>query len=317
MDLIASLLRSAPRPSPPQLLAAALGLALLAALSCSATALVARLLAFGACRRAIWRFWYGKIASDHAHDDDIVYMNYGYAPTATVLPSAEAADQLCANLYLRVAAGAGARGVAGKRVLEVGAGRGGGASLVARTLRPARVVAVDFSPSAVALAQRRHAGVANLEFRVGDAEKLPFADAEFDVVLNVESSHCYGNVAQFVAEVARVLKPGGVFAMADFRSPEQMSALEALLRAQAGLELVEAEDITSNVLDALDVRSAASPARLSALSPSPRPHARFLCSWTTSASASRSLRRLRQSSAGSLASSRGSRAAGSTPGSRS
>jgi hypothetical protein len=134
------------------------------------------------------------------------------------------------------------------------------------------------------------------------------------VVLNVESSHCYGNVAQFVAEVARVLKPGGVFAMADFRSPEQMSALEALLRAQAGLELVEAEDITSNVLDALDVRSAASPARLSALSPSPRPHARFLCSWTTSASASRSLRRLRQSSAGSLASSRGSRAAGSTPG---
>ena len=75
MDLLASLLRGAPRPSPPQLLAAALGLALLAALSCSATALVARLLAFGVCRRAIWRAWYGKIASDHANDDEIVYMN--------------------------------------------------------------------------------------------------------------------------------------------------------------------------------------------------------------------------------------------------
>ena len=251
MDFLASLLRTP--PSTPQLLAAALGLAVLVALSCSATALVGRLLAFRGCRRAIWQFWYSKLANDHASDDDFTFMNYGFLPTRTALPAPEASDQLCANLYLRVAEGAGARGLAGKHVLEVGAGRGGGASLVARSLRPARVVAADFSPSAVALAQRRHAVVPNLEFRVGDAEQLPFADAEFDVVLNVESSHCYGNVARFIAEVARVLKPGGVFSMADFRSPDEMKALEALLRAQAGLELVEAEDITGNVLEALDV----------------------------------------------------------------
>lgn len=180
-------------------------------------------------------------------------MNYGHAPTTeTPLPLAERADQFCANLYLRVLKGV-AGGVAGKRVLEVGAGRGGGASLVARSLGPASVVAVDYSAGAVALARRRHAGVRNLEFVAGDAEALPFADASFDVVLNVESSHCYGSIEKFVAEVARVLRPGGAFVMCDFRSSAaDMAALEAVLRAQPGLALVEREDITEGVVRALD-----------------------------------------------------------------
>lgn len=239
-------------PAPPALAAAALGLAVLLALSCSAMPVLRRLLAVAACRRAIFKFWYGRIAADHRDQDSIVFMNYGFSPTRAgeELAPAERADQLCANLYRRVAGAAGS--LKGKRVLEVGAGRGGGASLVARALAPAKLVACDYSPSAVALAQRRHAAVRNLEFVEGDAEALPFADASFDAVLNVESSHCYGSIERFVAEVARVLKPGGAFCMCDFRTVADMRALEALLRAQPALELVEAVDITANVVAALE-----------------------------------------------------------------
>ena len=54
-------------------------------------------------------------------------------------------------------------------------------------------------------------------FEVGDSESIPFEDEKFDVVLNVESSHCYGDMDQFMSEVTRVLKPGGHFLWCDLR----------------------------------------------------------------------------------------------------
>ena len=53
----------------------------------------------------------------------------------------------------------------------------------------------------------------------GSALDLPFPDASFDVVLNVEASNDYGDRRRFFREVARVLKPDGIFLYADsFRS---------------------------------------------------------------------------------------------------
>jgi ubiquinone/menaquinone biosynthesis C-methylase UbiE len=43
----------------------------------------------------------------------------------------------------------------------------------------------------------------------GDAENLPFPQVSFDAVINVESAHCYGSIERFLAEVHRVLRPGG------------------------------------------------------------------------------------------------------------
>ena len=51
----------------------------------------------------------------------------------------------------------------------------------------------------------------------GNAESLPFADESFDAVINVEASHGYPDFPRFLAEVARVLRPGGHFLYADFR----------------------------------------------------------------------------------------------------
>jgi ubiquinone/menaquinone biosynthesis C-methylase UbiE len=184
-------------------------------------------------------------------------MNYGYAPPAGTEPlaldAADEPDRYCAQLYHHVAGPAHLRGAA---VLEVGSGRGGGASFLTRTHRPASYTGADYSPQAVALCQQRHAGVPDLKFAVGDAEKLPFADASFDVVVNVESSHCYGHVDRFFAEVARVLRPGGRFAYTDFRSGADMAALKQLLAGTPGLEIVEQEDITARVLAALEADDA-------------------------------------------------------------
>ena len=206
-----------------------------------------------ALRRLIWRWWYGRLAGKYTARD-WTFMNYGYAnATPLNLAAKDEPDRYGAQLYEYVTRPAK---LGGADVLEVGCGRGGGASFLARTLQPKSYTGADFSPPAVALCQQRHAGVPNLSFAVGDAEKLPFADASFDVVVNVESSHCYGQVDRFFAAVARVLRPGGRFAYTDFRSAGDMEFLTQTLAATPGLEIVEQEDITARVLAALEADDA-------------------------------------------------------------
>jgi ubiquinone/menaquinone biosynthesis C-methylase UbiE len=202
-------------------------------------------------RRLLWRFWYGRLAKQFTKAD-WTFMNYGYVPpdgTGPTLAPGDEPDRVCIQLYHRVVSPID---LAGRRVLEVGSGRGGGASYLARCCRPTHVTGADFSPQAVALCRQRHHAVANLDFLVGDAEHLPFPDASFDAVVNVESSHCYGDVAKFFAEAARVLRPGGYFLYTDFRAVSEMAALDALLAAQPVWEQVAHEDITAGVTAALE-----------------------------------------------------------------
>jgi len=170
--------------------------------------------------------------------------------------------------------------LAGHDVLEVGCGRGGGAAWMAKNLGPKRVVGMDISPSAVAHANRQHAAhighkhslltnpghptstafengqCTGLSFLAGDAEALPFPDGSFDVVVNVESSHCYGSMDRFLGEVARVLRPGGHFCFCDVRDRADAQRLrQELENNRHGLAVVELEDITANVLAALDLTS--------------------------------------------------------------
>lgn len=206
-------------------------------------------------RRMLWRWWYGRLAKRYTAAE-WTFMNYGFVPPAgtppLVLDAGGEPDRLCIQLYHRVAS---AVPLAGKEVLEVGSGRGGGASFIARHHRPAKITGADFSPQAVALCQQRHAAVPNLAFTVGDAERLPFPDASFDAVVNVESSHCYGHIDRFFAEAARVLRPGGHFLYTDFRPDADGPAWSKAL-AVPGWELVDFEDITGAVADAMQADDA-------------------------------------------------------------
>ena len=66
----------------------------------------------------------------------------------------------------------------------------------------------------------------------GDADNLPFADQSFDAVINIEASHCYPRLSHFLADVARVLRPGGHFLYVDarWRSGPRLGGASPMLR---------------------------------------------------------------------------------------
>ena len=214
--------------------------------------------AAGFLRRAISRKLYDYLARTYPLAEWTT-MNYGYAmfpgntPSLAVDPSLP--EHLALQLYMCLAVALQSDGclkLNGCEVLEIGSGRGGGAAHLARHFRPRRYVALDISVEATALARRQHGKESAVEFVHGDAENLPFAKASFDVVINVESAHCYGSIGRFLAEVHRVLRSGGRLAFADFVSERHgaRGRLLATLR-QAPLRLVHVEEITANVVAAL------------------------------------------------------------------
>jgi ubiquinone/menaquinone biosynthesis C-methylase UbiE len=92
----------------------------------------------------------------------------------------------------------------GDRVLDVGCGPGLAAT--AAIERGASAVGIDFSEAMVDEARCLNPG---MEFRVADAHSLPFEDGSFDVVLSNLTVHHLGDPDKFLAEVFRVLRPGG------------------------------------------------------------------------------------------------------------
>lgn len=100
-----------------------------------------------------------------------------------------------------------------KAVLEIGCGRGAGTELLLRHCGADRVHAFDFDPAQLAGARKRHR--ANGEHRAmlfqGDAARLPFDDARFDVVVEFAILHHVPEWPLALREIARVLRPGGVF----------------------------------------------------------------------------------------------------------
>jgi SAM-dependent methyltransferase len=98
---------------------------------------------------------------------------------------------------------------------------------------------------------------AGLVFIRGDAENLPFAPSTFDGVVNVEAPHCYPNFPRFLAEVARVLRPGGHFLYADFRFGDRLAQWEKALVA-APLQMLRNQNINAEVLRGMNQNSSRS-----------------------------------------------------------
>ena len=138
----------------------------------------------------------------------------------------------------------------GRRVLDVGCGRGGTVHVVSTMFDAQSVTGLDLSPQAIAFCRQAHARP-NVAFHEGDAEQLPFANGAFDVVTNVESSHSYPVIASFYAEVFRVLSPGGAFLYTDLQPWEQMNGNVRTLIG-LGFVLERDTDITPNVLLSCD-----------------------------------------------------------------
>lgn len=139
----------------------------------------------------------------------------------------------------------------GEVVIDLGAGGGMDCFLAGpRVGETGRVIGVDMTPDMLSKARknikgyRRQSKLDNVEFRLGEIEHLPVADASVDVVL----SNCVINLsvdkAQVWREVARVLRPGGRVAVSDLALLQPLPAavvadLEALVGCVAGADLID------------------------------------------------------------------------------
>lgn len=131
------------------------------------------------------------------------------------------------------------------QVLDIGCGAGAAAMAAAPLLSEGSVVGVDPSADFVRIANRRARRLGNVSFRVARAEELPFGDGCFDVAWSVHSTHHWGELKAGLAEVRRVLRPGGrllIVERSDADRPWGISVEHAQMLANllAGLGFAEA-----------------------------------------------------------------------------
>jgi ubiquinone/menaquinone biosynthesis C-methylase UbiE len=201
-----------------------------------------------------WHSFYDLLSrrlEDVGVADSSFFLNYGYLPLGTNDESAfeirpGTFNATSVRLVFEVI---GSVDLNGRVVTEIGCGRGGNSALVAEKFK-AQVTGIDMSAEAIAFCSKTHikthAG-GSIEFKVGDALNIPLDDASCDAVLNVESSHSYGNLPKFLKQVRRICRPGAWFLHTDFLSPEDWDQVKMRLKSM-GFVTESDRDITANVL---------------------------------------------------------------------
>jgi len=202
-------------------------------------------------RSLFFKIWYWYISTIDKNAD-VIFMNYGYSciNQKLILEPDDEKNRYSVQLYHHTAT---STDIIEKDLLEVGCGRGGGLSYINRNLFPKSVIGVDLNKKAVQFCNTYYKETNNAFFQA-NAQKLPFEDNSFDVVLNIESSHRYPEPDLFFKEVHRVLKPGGTFLFADFRFDFEIDELNKQLN-NTKMQIEQKQDITSNVVEALKLAS--------------------------------------------------------------
>jgi ubiquinone/menaquinone biosynthesis C-methylase UbiE len=191
-------------------------------------------------RPALWNRFYGLDWGETTTN------NYGFAPAEGSDPQ-RFQHQMYRELLKRLKA---KKPLDSRlRLLEVSCGRGGGLSAVLAAAPGAfDATGLDIAATAIEGCRRKYGENERLHFVQGSALDLPFPDTSFDVVSNVEASNDYGDRGRFFRQVARVLKPGGVFLYTDSFRKEHVEQMRHEL-CEAGFD-AQFDDISANVAEA-------------------------------------------------------------------
>ncbi|MCB0826749.1 MAG: methyltransferase domain-containing protein [Armatimonadetes bacterium] len=116
----------------------------------------------------------------------------------------------------------------GGKVIDIGTGAGHMAYSFAPHVD--QMIAFDLTPKMLEIVARESQakGLSNVTTQEGNAEGMPFADAEFDGVICRVAAHHFHHVDRFVSEVGRILKPGGWFLLVDTITPEDSDAAQTV-----------------------------------------------------------------------------------------
>jgi len=192
-------------------------------------------------------YWYVSRLDNAA---DVVFMNYGYAdPEQKIdLHPEDEPDRYCTQLCHNMTEGIDFRN---KAVVEVGCGRGGRLYYIVKRWAPGSAIGIDLCKKAVGFCNN-HYQARELSFLHGDAQNLPLENESCDIVINVESSHRYENFERFCSEVHRVLRNGGLFLFADYRTKKKLPNLRKEMDS-ASLKVVKEEFINRQVVSALQM----------------------------------------------------------------
>ncbi|MFZ5674365.1 MAG: class I SAM-dependent methyltransferase [Pseudomonadota bacterium] len=192
--------------------------------------------------------WYNAVAR-FDREGDLLFMNHGYQlGTELLLPPELEPFRYPIQLYDLLG-----REVdwTGKDALEVSSGLGGGTVWIWRHYRPRSLNGLDIAPQQVKKCQQRFS-LFGIDYTTGDAQSMPFPDAGFDIVVNIESSLNYPDFSAFLNEVLRVLRPGGHFLFADYRRSDKLPRLRMKL-TNSGMETIWLRDITRGITAGMEM----------------------------------------------------------------
>uniref|UniRef100_A0A0N4ZWF3 Methyltransf_11 domain-containing protein n=1 Tax=Parastrongyloides trichosuri TaxID=131310 RepID=A0A0N4ZWF3_PARTI len=189
---------------------------------------------------------------------NIRYMNLGYVPKKgekrlsvfNRVIEVEANHRAHAYLYEKALSMCPMyRNLHDKSILEVGCGHGGGLRWLKRA-HPEIGTIFGLDPIVVDNWEGKFGKIIQ-----GTAENIPFTDEQFDIIINIESSHLYDNFKAFVQEAYRVIKPNSYVVWADLRFANEIRENCFNIFEDSGFTLVRIEDITSQVLRGMEVTS--------------------------------------------------------------
>lgn len=193
-------------------------------------------------------------------------INNGLRPVSSEGPEAEQRET-----YRTLAAFAAEQGAKGE-CLEIGAGFGDGLPII-QAVGDWRVSGLDGSRIAAFAARRR-----GHDLRFADITQMPIEDNSVDHILGVECVVCLDRPAEGLKDIARILRPGGVLSIAEFRKAKSRGAERRLneLAGGAGLCVTDFRDLTDRARDSVLARAKTRGAKLNRIPPPFRRWAREL-----------------------------------------